>query len=505
MTDAAVVVGAGLGGLAAAIRLAARGHRVTLLERQDQLGGRAMVFRQDGFSFDAGPTVITAPFLLEELFALAGRRLDEYVKLVPVDPYYRIVSPEGESFDYVGDVERLVEQVRRIEPRDVDGFLRMRRHAADIYAVGFEKLADVPFSRVGDMVRALPAMARLRSDRSVWRAVSRHLRSPFLRQVFSLQPLLVGGNPFATSSIYLLIQELERRFGVHFPIGGTAALVAALGRLAEELGVDIRTRATVERIEVANGAVRSVRLEGGAEVRADRVVCNADPPFVYSRLLAPEHRKKHTDARLKKLRYSMGLFVAYFGARKTWPGIAHHTILLGPRYRGLLDDVFDGHTLSRDMSLYVHAPTRTDPSLAPPGCENLYALAPVPNNQGRPVDWAAEGERFRERVLAETERRMLPGLRDAIVTVKHVTPDHFEKNLLSVNGAGFSIAPTLTQSAYFRFHHESEDVRGLYFVGAGTHPGAGVPGVLCSAKVLDRLIPAVGSAPRAPVSAKEAA
>jgi len=487
----AVVIGAGFGGIAAAIRLAARGHRVQLVERQAQLGGRAMVFRQDGFTFDAGPTVITAPFLLEELFELAGRRMRDYVDLVPVDPYYRVVFPDGRKFDYVGDLERTLDQIRAFRPADVDGYIKLRKHTAAIYGTGFEKLADVPFSKATDMLRAIPAMMRLRSDRSVYAAVSRYIKDPALRQVFTFQPLLVGGNPFRTSSIYLLIQTLEQRFGVHFPIGGTGALISALGRLARELGVEIQTGRTVERIEVAGGAATGVVLEGGTRLEADRVVCNADPGFVYGKLLGRESRPKHSDKKLGRLRYSMGLFVAYFGLNKEHKDLAHHTIVLGPRYRELLDDVFDKKILAKDFSLYLHAPTRTDPSLAPPGSECCYVLSPVPNNLGRPVDWESEGPLYRDRLFAALERQ-IPGLRKELVTVKHVTPDHFEKELLSVHGAGFSIEPTLRQSAYLRFHNQSEDVSNLYFVGAGTHPGAGVPGVLCSAKVLDRLIPAVG-------------
>ncbi|MBS2022282.1 MAG: phytoene desaturase [Deltaproteobacteria bacterium] len=488
-----IVIGAGFGGLAAAIRLASRGHRVTLLERQQQLGGRGMVFRQDGYTFDAGPTVITAPFLLEELFALSGRSMSDYVQLVPVDPWYRVLFPDGRSFDYVGDEERTLEQIRAFEPRDVDGWRRMRAHSEDIYKVGFEQLADVPFSSLSTMLKAVPQMVRLRSDRSVFRAVSRFIRDDALRQVFTFQPLLVGGNPFRTSSIYMLIGALERRFGVHFPLGGTGALVAALGKLCVELGVEVRLGETVEEIEVQAGRVQGVRLAGGARLRAERVVCNADAPAVYERLIAPAHRRVHTASRLRRLKYSMGLFVAYFGTSRTHPGLAHHTILLGPRYRELLSDIFDAHKLADDFSLYLHAPTRTDPALAPAGHEGFYVLSPVPNNQGRPVDWEREATRYRDRIFESLEKRAIPGLRADLTTAKVITPDHFERELLSMHGAGFSIEPTLRQSAYLRFHNESEDVRGLYFVGAGTHPGAGVPGVLCSAKVLDRLIPAVSA------------
>lgn len=499
----AIIIGGGFGGLAAAIRLAARGYRVRLLERQIQLGGRAMVFRQDGFSFDAGPTVITAPFLIEELFALAGQRMADHLEMLPVDPYYRVVFPDNRKFDYVGDLDRTVEQIRHFNPADVDGYMKLRRHADEIYHVGFEKLADVPFSKLRDMLAALPAMVRLRSDRSVYAAVSRFIKDESLRQVFTFQPLLVGGNPFRTSSIYLLIQTLERRFGVHFPRGGTAALVAALAKLAESLGVELQTGATVERIEVVDGAARGVVLEDGTHLAADKVVCNADPPTVYEKLIGRKDRPHHSNASLGRLKYSMGLFVAYFGLSRTHEDLAHHTILLGPRYRELLSDVFDKKVLAEDFSLYLHAPTRTDPSLAPPGHENCYVLSPVPNNLGRPVDWAREGELYRDRIFAALEKRAIPGLRRDLVTVKHITPDHFESELLSKHGAGFSIEPTLRQSAYLRFHNESEDVRDLYFVGAGTHPGAGVPGVLCSAKVLDRLIP--DAEEQAPAARGEAA
>jgi phytoene desaturase len=421
--DRAIVIGGGFGGLAAAIRLAARGFSVRLLERQTQLGGRAMVFRQDGFSFDAGPTVITAPFLIEELFALGGQRMADHLELLPVDPYYRVVFPDNRKFDYVGDLERTVAQIRQFSPGDVDGYMKLRRHADDIYGIGFEKLADVPFSKLRDMLAALPAMVRLRSDRSVYAAVARYIRDPALRQVFTFQPLLVGGNPFRTSSIYLLIQTLERRFGVHFPRGGTAALVAALAKLAESLGVELQTGATVDHIEIVNGAARGVALADGTQLRADKVICNADPPMVYEKLIKREQRPKHTDARLKRLNYSMGLFVAYFGLSRTHTDLAHHTILLGPRYRELLTDVFDKKILAEDFSLYLHAPTRTDPSLAPPGHENCYVLSPVPNNQGRPVDWAREGERYRDRIFRALEERAIPGLRRDLVTVKHITPD----------------------------------------------------------------------------------
>ncbi len=488
MTERAVVIGAGLGGLAAAVRLRARGYDVTVLEAMEQPGGRAAVFRQDGFTWDAGPTVITAPYLLDELFELVGRDPRDYFQLVPVDPFYRVEFPDGSSFDYAGDEERLIAEIARFEPRDVDGYRRLAARAERIFEVGYARLADRPFSRVRDMARVVPAMLRLGNHRSVYAEVSRHLRDERLRQVFTFQPLLVGGNPFRTTSIYLLIHWLERKWGVHFALGGTTRIVAGLVRLLEELGVTVRMDAPVACIEVSDRRARAVRLEDGERIPAEVVVANADPTQVYGKLIAPEHRRRHSDRSLRRRRSSMGLFVGYFGTRRTYPELAHHTIVLGPRYRELLRDIFDRKTLADDFSLYLHAPTRTDPSLAPPGCETFYVLSPVPNNRSG-IDWEREGDAYFDRILEHLEATHLPGLRDNLVTRFHVTPDYFERTLRSTDGAGFGIEPRLTQSAWFRFHNRSEDVDNLYLVGASTHPGAGVPGVLSSARVLERVLP----------------
>lgn len=488
-----VVIGAGLGGLAAAVRMACKGHRVTLVDRLPTLGGRARTFRRDGFVFDAGPTVIKAPFLLDELFALAGRRREDYVEMLPVDPFYRVRFSDGLTFDCCGDLDRTLAQVRAISPRDEKGFLDLLAMSERIFEKGFTELSDVPFDSVMDMVRIVPAMARLRSDLTVWQMVSRYVRDDHLRQAFSFHPLLVGGNPFRTTSIYLLIHYLERKWGVWFPKGGTGAMIAALGRLLEELGVDVRLSAEVEEIEVTQGAARGVRLAGGARLPADVVVSNGDPAWVYKRLVAPEHRRHDTDRAIDRKRFSMGLFVVYFGSKQRYPDLAHHTILLGPRYRELISDIFDRKVLARDFSLYLHAPTRTDPALAPPGHDCFYALSPVPNLDAG-IDWDEAGPRYRDAILQSLDETVTPGLTGNLTAVDHVTPRYFREDLLSSRGAGFSIEPVLTQSAWFRFHNRSEDVRGLYLVGAGTHPGAGVPGVLCSARVLDRLVPAAGSA-----------
>jgi phytoene desaturase len=488
MSPRAVVVGAGFGGLAAAVRLKALGYRVTLLEALPDPGGRARVFRRDGFTFDAGPTVITAPYLLDELFQLSGRDSRDYFQLVPVDPFYRILFHGGESFDFVGDDERLLAQIERFEPRDVDGYRRLARHAERIFRVGYLGLADQPFDRAWDMAKVIPDMVRLGSHRSVYATVSRFIRDERLRQVFSFEPLLVGGNPFRTSSIYLLIHTLERRWGVHYALGGTGAIIQGLMRLLDELGVEVRLGTPVQEIEVSGGRVRAVHAGGNLRIPADVVVSNADPSVVYARMIHPRHRKRHTDRAVARRPSSMGLFVGYFGARGAWPDLAHHTIVLGPRYRGLLEDVFENKVLADDFSLYLHAPTRSDPSMAPPGHESFYVLSPVPNNRSG-IDWESRGDDYFDRILEALEDRLLPGLGERLVTRFHVTPDYFERDLRSRDGSAFGPEPLLTQSAWFRYHNRSGDVDGLYFVGAGTHPGAGVPGVLSSARILDKVVP----------------
>ena len=485
----AIVIGGGFGGLAAAVRLRARGYDVTLLEALDSLGGRARVFQRGGFTFDAGPTVITAPYLFDELFALVGRDARDYFELVPVNPFYRILFHEGGSFDFVGDEQGLIEQIERISPRDVDGYRRLAERARAIFDVGYMKLADQPFDRLSAMLKVVPSMVRLESFRSVHGLVARYIRDERLRQVFTFEPLLVGGNPFRTTSIYLLIHWLERQWGVYFARGGTGAIVAALARLLDEIGVNVELNAPVEEITVTGGRVTGVVLEGGRRVSADVVVANADPSMVYGRMIAPQHRVRHTNASVDRVKQSMSLFVGYFGVDRTYPDLAHHTIVLGPRYKDLLTDIFDRRVLADDFSLYLHAPTRTDASLAPDGHENFYVLSPVPNNRSG-VDWSTRSREYFDRILEELERRVIPGVRSRIVTRHAMTPDDFEHTLRSADGAAFGPEPVLTQSAWFRYHNRSPDVDGLYFVGAGTHPGAGVPGVLCSAKVLDRVVPA---------------
>ena len=480
----AVVIGSGFGGLAAAVRLRAMGYRVAIIEALDQPGGRARVFYGDGHTFDAGPTVITAPYLLDELFALVGRDPRDYFELVPVDPFYRILFHDGSTFDYVGDEERLLEEVRRLSPADVDGYRRLARHAERIFDVGYTGLADRPFHRLSQMLRVLPDMVRLGSHRSVYDTVARYIRDDRLRQALTFEPLLVGGNPFRTTSIYLLIHWLERKWGVHFARGGTTSIIRALVALLADLDVEVQLGTAAEEILVSGGRTTGVRVQGGRTLPADVVVSNADPTFTYSLLIGADHRPRHGKRRLARVRQSMGLFVGFFGARRTWPELAHHTIVLGPRYEGLLDDIFRRRVLAEDFSMYLHAPTRTDPSLAQPGHETFYVLSPVPNARSG-IDWTAERERYFDRLLESLEQRLVPGLAEAITTRFSMTPLEFERDLRSPDGAGFGPEPVLTQSAWFRYHNQSPDVSGLYFVGAGTHPGAGVPGVLSSAKVME--------------------
>ena len=485
----AIVIGAGFGGIAAALRLRAKGYAVTLIDRCAALGGRAQVYERAGFRHDAGPTVITAPFLFEELFALFGERFDDHVKLVPLTPWYRFQFADGDTFDYGGTLEATLAEIERIEPRDRAGYLALLEHSRRIYDIGFTQLSAQPFDRFGTMLRQVPHLLGLRNYETVWQMVSRHLVSDKLRRAFSIQPLLVGGNPFDTTSIYGLIHFLERAHGVHFAMGGTGAVTQALGGLMERQGIALRLSTTVERVRIEQGVARGVTLADGTSVDADVVVSDADAAHLYRDLVPRAEQALATRVKLSQAHYSMGLFVMYFGTTRTYPDVAHHTIWMGERYRELLNDIFHRQKLSEDFSLYVHRPTATDPSFAPPGQDSFYVLCPVPNLQAD-IDWASEGPRLRDRIVDALERTMLPGLQAAITADFYKTPEDFRDEYRSVHGAGFSVAPIFRQSAWFRFHNQSESVRNLYLVGAGTHPGAGVPGVLCSAKVIDALIPA---------------
>lgn len=484
----ALIIGSGFGGLAAAARLGARGYRTTVLERLDRPGGRAIVYQQDGFRFDGGPTIITAPHLLDELFGVCGRRREDYVTLAPLDPFYRMIFSDGETFDAHGDKDRARAEIARLSPKDLPGYDRFMAHSEAIYRYGFEELAHIPFGDVAEMARVTPELLRLGSLNSVHGLVSRYLKDERLRIAYSFHPLFVGGNPFKATAMYCLISYLERAGGVHFVMGGTGALVQALVRLIGEQGGAVRCNADVAEILVEGGAAVGVRLAGGETIRADVVVSNADAAVTFNQLLPKGAPGRWDDAKVARGRYSMGVFVWHFGVNRRYEDVPHHTILLGPRYRGLIDDIFDHKVLADDFSLYIHRPTATDPSLAPPGCDAFYALSPVPH-LGSGTDWAAMAEPYRRRIEKALEERLLPGLSQAVVTSHVATPGTFAADFRAHQGAAFGLEALLTQSAWFRPHNKADRVANLYLVGAGTHPGAGVPGVLSSARVLDQVCP----------------
>lgn len=487
-----IVIGSGFGGLGAALRLQTRGHEVVMLDKRDKPGGRAYVYEQNGFKFDGGPTVITAPFMINELFANAGRRPEDYVQMVPVTPFYRIFFHDNTHFDYSDDMAAMVRQIRALNPDDVDGYLEFVRRAEKIFNKGFTELADQPFLKPWDMIKIIPDMVKLESHRTVYGFVSKFVQNEKLRQVLSFHPLLVGGNPFQTTSIYTLINYLEREWGVWFAKGGTGAVVDGMVRLFEELGGTLRLNSEVGEILTRDGRATGVRLADGTELKADAVVCNGEVAHAYQHLLPAAMRRKYTDRKLARMRYSMSLVVIYFGTDRLYrggdgPELAHHDIILGPRYKPLLEDIFTKKNLAEDFSLYLHMPTLTDPSLAPPGCEAFYVLSPVPH-LGSGTDWRAAAKPYRDRIMNFLEERYLPNLSKHLVAEHMITPLHFSEDLNSYLGSAFSVEPILTQSAWFRPHNQSEEVPNLYFVGAGTHPGAGLPGVLSSAKIVDDLI-----------------
>ncbi len=486
------MVGAGLGGLAAAMRLGAKGYRVTVIDRLDTPGGRASAIHQGGFRFDLGPTIVTVPQLFRDLWAACGRDFDEDVDLRPLDPFYEIRFGDGSAFSARAEAEAMRAEVARIAPDDLAGYDRFLAESAVRYRFGFEDLGRRPMHRLADLVRVLPTFARLRADRSVHAHVARRVRDPRLRMALSFHPLFIGGDPFHVTSIYILVSHLERAFGVHYAMGGVGAIATAMARVVEDQGGTVRLGEEVSEITVKGGAVTGVALEDGTALPAAVVVSNSDPAHTYGTLLKSRRKRRWTDARLDRARWSMGLFVWYFGTRDTralWPDVGHHTILSGARYEGLVRDVFQGR-LAEDMSLYVHRPSVTDPTVAPPGGDAFYALAPVPHlgHAGAP-DWEAMAEPFRQRVAALLETSLLPGLQPRVAESLVFTPNDFRDRYHSRHGCGFSIEPRILQSAFFRPHNVSEEVRGLYMAGAGTHPGAGLPGVVASAEVIAGLVP----------------
>lgn len=488
-TKRIAIIGSGFGGLGAAVRLAARGHQVEIYERRDKPGGRAYVYEKNGFKFDGGPTVITAPFMFDDIFATAGRNREDYVKFVPVSPFYRIFNASGQRFDYNGDLEFTLGQIDKINPADKEGYLRFLQTTKPIFDKGFVELADKPFLAVNDMLRVAPDLIRLQSYKSVYAYISQFIQDDFLRQIFSFHPLLVGGNPYDTASIYAMIHYLEREWGVHYAIGGTGAIVDAMVRLLEELGGKVHLNQDVASLGIADRKVTGLYTRDGVFHPADIIISNADVANTYMKMIPSASRRKYKDWRLKSMKYSMSLFVYYFGTKRRYTDtqLAHHNIILGPRYKGLLHDIFNRNVLADDFSLYLHMPTLTDPSTAPEGCEGFYVLAPAPNQKSG-IDWTKMARPFRDRIVRFLEENYLPDLEENIIAEHWIDPLHFEGELNSYLGSAFSFQPVLTQSAWFRPHNRSEEFDNLYFVGAGTHPGAGLPGVLSSSIIAENLI-----------------
>lgn len=486
----AIVIGSGFGGLAAAIRLSCKGYHVQVLEKLNAPGGRASVHKQDGFTFDAGPTIITAPYLLEELWTLCGRTFTHDITLKAMEPFYRIRFDDGTWFDYSGNDKTMRAEIARFASDDLAGYDRFMVEANLAHKLGFEDLGGVTFDSIWDLLAAVPNMVRMRAWRSIYALVAKHIKNPKLRMVFSFHPLLIGGNPFSVTSVYSLINTLERRFGVHWAMGGTGALIKGLVNLLEERGAQVRCSAPVTRILIENGRAVGVELQNGETLRSDIVVSNADTAWTYKNLVDKKYRQHWTDRKIANGKYSMSLFVWYFGTKKQYHDVPHHMIMLGPRYRELLTDIFKRHKLADDFSLYLHRPSASDPSVAPAGCDAFYVLAPVPH-LGSGTDWSKQAEPFRQSIQNLLEKTVMPGLGAEVISQKLMTPQDFHDNLWSYKGAAFGLEPLLLQSAWFRPHNRSEDVPGLYMVGAGTHPGAGVPGVLMSAKALEKVIPDV--------------
>lgn len=484
----AIVIGSGFGGLAAAVRLSVRGYAVTVLEKLDAPGGRAYVFRQDGFTFDAGPTIITAPFLLEELWSICGRKFSDDVDLRPMNPFFRLRFDDATHFDYTGDADLMRKEIARIAPDDLAGYEKFLKASAKAYRLGYEMMGDMPFTKLTDMLKVIPEMLQMRGLRSLHSLVSSHVKDPKLQTVLSFHPLLIGGNPYSVTAVYALISYLEQHHGVYSAMGGTGALVEAMVELMQSQGAVLRCNSEVEEILVENGKAQGVRLASGETLRAQVVVSNADAAWTYRHMLPAKARRHWTDKKIERSSFSSGLFVWYFGTDRQYSEVPQHSVLLGPRYKGLLDDIFKHHKLADDFSLYLHRPTELDASLAPEGCDTFYALAPVPH-LGSGTDWEAKAEPFRAAIQARLEETVLPGLGAHVVSSRLMTPLDFQSRLLAFRGCAFGFEPLLTQSAWFRPHNVSEDVEGLYLVGAGTHPGAGIPGVITSAKLLDKVVP----------------
>ncbi len=486
-TKKIIVIGSGFGGIAAALRMKAKGYAVTLIEKHPDLGGRARVFKKEGFTFDAGPTVITAPNLLEELFALFNKNISDYVKIIPLKLWYRFIFDDKSSFDYSGDEELMKKEIEKYSIDDFVGYQKLVKLTEKIFDKGFTELSSKPFNNISFMLKQVPALLKLKSYKSVYELISTYISDNKLRKIFSMHPLLVGGNPFTTTSIYTLILFLEKKWGIHYSLGGTGNLVKAFEKLMKEEKIEIIKNSSVTELTNLNNEIVSVTVNNKDVLKADYIICNSDPPNVYKNLIKPNNYGFLFNKKIERMNYSMGLFVYYFGSKKQYNDVAHHTICFGKSYKDHLNKIFEKKELSEDISYYLHRPTATDPSMAPPGQDCFYVLVPVPNNLSN-INWHKEGEKFKQLIINKMSEQILPNLKENITADFYVTPDYFENDLSTLHGSGFSIQPKFTQSAYFRFHNKSEIFNNLYFVGAGTHPGAGIPGVISSAKVLDELL-----------------
>ena len=482
-----IVIGSGFGGMAAALRLKAKGHNVTLIEKHKDLGGRARVFRKNGFTFDGGPTVITAPYLIDELFQLFNKNSKDYLEIRSLKTWYQFVFEDGFKFNYSGNEQEMIDQIKKINEKDVEGYKNLVNFTKKIFDKGFTELSDVPFDKPSFMLKQIPSLFNLKSYKSVYGLVSSYIENEKLRRLLSMHPLLVGGNPFTTTSIYGLILYLEKKWGIHYSMGGTGQIINGMEKLMNEEHIKILKGFEVNKILSNKNKITGVELSNGDKIEADNVICNADPPAVYSKLANTNSSNSIFNWKMKRMEYSMGLFVYYFGTKKVYDDVEHHTIKFGDKYKEHLDDIFNNKKLNDDISYYLHRPTATDKSMAPDNHDCFYVLVPVPNNQSG-IDWSIEGDKMKKLVIKKMEESLLPNLSENIIEDFYLTPDYFEKELNTKYGSGFSIQPKFTQSAYFRFHNKSEIFNGLYFVGAGTHPGAGVPGVLSSAKVLDKIL-----------------
>ena len=482
-----IVIGSGFGGIAAALRLRAKGHQVTLIEKQKDLGGRARVFKSKGFTYDGGPTVITAPYLIYEIFKLFNKNPDDYINIKNLDIWYRFVFEDGSHFDYSANEESMEKQISLINDKDVVGYRNLLKFTKKIFDKGYTELSDVPFDKPSFMFKQIPSLLSLKSYKSVYSLVSSFIQNEKLRRLFSMHPLLVGGNPFTTTSIYGLILYLEKKWGIHYSMGGTGQIIKGFEKLMLEENIKIIKGKEVKSLMTENKKVIGVVTNDNEEINANNVICNADPPGVYSRMLSNQKFNTLFNWKINRMEYSMGLFVYYFGTKKKYEDVEHHTIKFGDKYKEHLDDIFTKKKLNNDISYYLHRPTATDASMAPKDHDCFYVLVPVPNNKSG-INWSKEGENLKKLVIEKMEKSLLPNLKENIVDDFYLTPDYFENELNTKYGSGFSIQPKFSQSAYFRFHNKSEIYDGLYFVGAGTHPGAGVPGVLSSAKVLDKIL-----------------